>query len=626
MKTNNPNFGSILETGSSESEQFAQLDTAFLHNLAERRDEHTFFESWLSLQAGLLKIALNGVVVVVDDIEQDLRPAAYWPPTTVPGTDLIKIAESAIRQKCGVVQRSGETNTGVQSIAYPILIDGDVAGVVGFNVKCGTDASLQSALRQLQWGAVWLENHTREKQFSQVHSAASRLSTTLDLIAVSLEYDDFGPAASATLTEIAAQLRCERASFGVLRFQHIKILAMSHTAVFSKRMNMVRAISRAMEEAVDQERIIVTPANDENIAVTRCHEELSRRFGFGGSIVTIPLYDEKKIYGALTLEYVPDKELFPDDVELVTALGATIGRILENKRKENRWLLSKMFVSITCQLHRLFGPGFLGRKIAVCILLAMVTFFSIATSPFRVTTDAILEGRIQRILVAPYDGFIADAPIRAGDYVQKGHILARLDDRDLQLELEAWSSRRKQYLAERKRAIAEHDLAQANVFLSQIDEADVQLELIHEKLKRADIVAPFDGVVLSGDLTQSLGRAVQIGDTLFQVAPLESYRVFLKIDERDIQEIEIGQSGSILLNALPHQPIALTVQKISSVTLSEDGINLFRVEAFLNETPTSIRPGMEGVAKITIREQKLIWIWSRGFLNWVRVQYWKWWL
>jgi hypothetical protein len=41
-------------------------------------------------------------------------------------------------------------------------------------------------------------------------------------------------------------------------------------------------------------------------------------------------------------------------------------------------------------------------------------------------------------------------------------------------------------------------------------------------------------VVVKGDLSQSLGAAVERGNVLFELAPLDSYRVIMKVDERDI--------------------------------------------------------------------------------------------
>ena len=62
---------------------------------------------------------------------------------------------------------------------------------------------------------------------------------------------------------------------------------------------------------------------------------------------------------------------------------------------------------------------------------------------------------------------------------------------------------------------------------------------------RTRLVAPFDGVVVKGDLTQSLGSPVAKGDVLFEVAPLDGYRVILSIDERDISDVREGGRGRL---------------------------------------------------------------------------------
>ena len=59
---------------------------------------------------------------------------------------------------------------------------------------------------------------------------------------------------------------------------------------------------------------------------------------------------------------------------------------------------------------------------------------------------------------------------------------------------------------------------------------DAQLELIDAQLARMRLTAPFSGVVVSGDLSQSLGSPVEHGQVLFEVAPLDAYRVILEVE------------------------------------------------------------------------------------------------
>ena len=59
------------------------------------------------------------------------------------------------------------------------------------------------------------------------------------------------------------------------------------------------------------------------------------------------------------------------------------------------------------------------------------------------------------------------------------------------------------------------------------------------------MTAPFDGIIVSGDLSQSLGSPVERGQVLFEVAPLDGYRIVLRVDERDIPYVALGQRGEL---------------------------------------------------------------------------------
>ncbi len=81
--------------------------------------------------------------------------------------------------------------------------------------------------------------------------------------------------------------------------------------------------------------------------------------------------------------------------------------------------------------------------------------------------------------------------------MRKGQVLCALEDRDLQLENDRWSSERDQHLRELREAMAKHDMAQVQVVGAQVRQAEAQLALVAEKLARARVVAPFDGVVIT---------------------------------------------------------------------------------------------------------------------------------
>jgi RND family efflux transporter MFP subunit len=242
-----------------------------------------------------------------------------------------------------------------------------------------------------------------------------------------------------------------------------------------------------------------------------------------------------------------------------------------------------------------------------------------------ITADASLEGQVQRAVTASLQGYVVEARARAGDIVRKGDVLAVLDDRDLRLEQQKLVSQRGQVESERRAAIAEGNRARARILEAQGAQITAQAALINEQLARTRMVAPFDGVVVKGDLSQSLGAAVERGNVLFELAPLESYRVIMKVDERDIATVTVGQKGQLALSSMPNEPLELVVEKITPVSVVDQGRNYFRVEARAEGAIEKLRPGMEGIGKIEVEERKLIWIWTHKLTHWLRMWVWSWW-
>jgi multidrug resistance efflux pump len=155
-------------------------------------------------------------------------------------------------------------------------------------------------------------------------------------------------------------------------------------------------------------------------------------------------------------------------------------------------------------------------------------------------------------------------------------------------------------------------------------EAQAQLDLLDDKLARVKVVAPYDGVVVSGDLSQQIGTPLEAGKKLFEIAPLHSYRIILEVDERDIAQLRTGQSGELVITGLAGNAMPFTVAKIMPVATAQDGRNFYRVEARLKQDSPLLLPGMEGVGKVDAGHRKLGWVLLHGLLDWLRLNLWNW--
>ena len=131
-------------------------------------------------------------------------------------------------------------------------------------------------------------------------------------------------------------------------------------------------------------------------------------------------------------------------------------------------------------------------------------------------------------------------------------------------------------------------------------------------------------MVIEGDLTQALGTPVERGESLFTIAPLQGYRIILKVDESDILTVKEGQKGKLVLASLPNTPLSFEVKKITAAANAQGGNNIFRVEATLENPLDTLRPGMQGVGKITIGRESLWWLWSHKLTDSIRLWLWLW--
>jgi multidrug resistance efflux pump len=256
--------------------------------------------------------------------------------------------------------------------------------------------------------------------------------------------------------------------------------------------------------------------------------------------------------------------------------------------------------------------------------VAAVTASVLIPTEFRVSAKAVLEGRVQRAVPAPFEGFIATAPAKAGDMVHAGDVLATLDDHDLQLDRVRWQSERERLILKSREAMSKHDPGTSGQLDAQLRQTDAQIALTAEKLKRTRITSPIDGMLVSGDMSQLIGAPIETGKVLYEVAPLEDYRVIVRLDERDIRYVRPGQSGHVLLQGMTGDSVPFTVQRITSVAETDSGHNTFRVEGTLVVSPANLRPGMEGIGKIEIAEHSYAWVWTRGLRDWLRMLVWNW--
>jgi RND family efflux transporter MFP subunit len=578
---------------------------------------------WLSQQCRILSGSIHAVLLTGPPGEGPYDQAVYWPDDGRDHAALSRVAQLALRNQKAVVKTRNSaieaTSEPLDALACPLFLGDRLLGVVAIEMTHRSEPMQRVAVHQVQAASKWLETMI----LLHGSTAKEQLVNLVDLVATALEHEQFKVAATEVTNVLAERFACHRVSLGFMRYHRVRVEALSHSTRIEQQSNLVRAIRDAMSESLDQGASVVFPLpDDDTLLVTHFHTQLAKTQQ-GAAICTLPLIKNGKAIGALLLERNADTPFDPEAVAQCEQIGLLLGPVLETRRREERPLPVKALESVQNGCVKLFGPRHLPLKMGVGLTVVVLTWLSLTSAMLRISSDSALEASVCRAIVAPQQGYIAEARVRAGDLVQKGDLLATLDDKDLQLEQRKWQSQRAQLFKEYRQALAGLDRAEIAILNAKRAQAEAQLRLIEQQLARTQLTAPFSGLVVKGDLSQTLGSPVTPGEVLFEVAPTDAYRVVIKIDDRDIGLIALGQHGQLKLSGIPDQTIALTIDRMTPVSISESGRNYFRVEAVMDTHSDLMRPGMEGVAKIEIGREKILWIWTRRLVNWLRLFAWN---
>jgi multidrug efflux pump subunit AcrA (membrane-fusion protein) len=614
-----------LDARFSASSGDAGSSTDFWSLLVNAETSTQLCQAWLGIlcqwipgtQAGLLLLHESG---------NNFAPAAVWPDPERDMAYLAGAAQQALIDRKGVVK---DEPSGLAQYAYPLLSADEAFGVVVLHVASRGQGGVRDALRILHWGAGWLVGLFDKRRLIERDERLQRSALLQDLLLGALAEQQPDEAGRWLVNRLAEGLPCRHAVLArAVPGTALQIDSVSGTSVFEPRANLMAAAREALRECVAAGQVQCHPQQEGDGATAPVLSDSALADYVAESqaqtVMVLPLVHQGRTLAALLLDF--DKPPEPATLAFARTLALALAPGLALQLQATRSLPQHARERGRAAWAGLVGPRHPGLKLAGVLTAMALVLSAVVQVDFRVRAPATIEGRVQRAAVAPFDGFIAESKVRAGDLVHAGDVLARLDDRDLQLEL--GKSTADAELTERRlrEAMARGDAVAVRIAQAEADQARASMGLVRERLARVAVLAPLEGRVVKGDLTQQLGAPVEQGRVLFEVAPLDAWRVVLKVDERDIIHLQEGQTGEMLLAGVAGQRFALKVNKVSPVALAEDGHNSFRVEAQVQgvaaDAAARIQPGMEGAGKVLVGQHSLLWIAFHRLLDWLQYTAW----
>ncbi len=595
------------------------------------KTSQAFLQGWLDVVCTQFAHIQAAALLIKDQAGTSLVPAAVWPKAEQDLSHLNGTVERCLQQRRGLLEPVANASPAKTLLAYPIMLEDQIMGAVVVEIHANATQAMP-LLQHLHWGLGWLIESFQRLTVQQSVQQSQRIGSITQALALALQPRKLREILFEISNDTARRLNCARVGIGMVSHEAVTLTALSDAAWLEKSSSLSKHYSAAMEEALDSREMQIYPAMPlpdiaeqlpPSVALPQHAKLLSSQNA--RRVLSLPLIQGVECVAIMTLEWHGEQDCTPETIAWLEAYGTLLPTILEDKRQAEKGYFAKAYSAFKGLATKLFGPRHLLWKTATIASLLLLAVLILVPIDYRVTAKALLEGQTQRVAVAPFEGFISAAPVRAGDTVQTGQLMAQLDDRDLKVDLAKWTSERDQYERKLREAMAAHEMSNVQILDAQFKQADAQVKLATEKIVRAKITAPYPGIVVSGDLSQMIGSPVETGKKLFEIAPLEQYRIVLQVDEKEIRHIEAAQTGQIVVSGVNDDPMPLTVTKVTPVAAAQDGKNTFRVEASLNgDISPRLRPGMEGIGKVSVGSRSLWWVITHSFTDWLRLGLWNW--
>jgi hypothetical protein len=225
-----------------------------------------------------------------------------------------------------------------------------------------------------------------------------------------------------------------------------------------------------------------------------------------------------------------------------------------------------------------------------------------------VNAEFILRPKEITAAYAWFEGPIAKCLKQDGDFVRKGDVVAVYDVSQLRYRLaNAMATLREEQenlkLEQRNSFTDESKLGKVKLLEAKCETLKIAVEEAQWFLDHSEIISPADGtlVLADGRAEQLAGKAVRIGDKIFEVFDNEIIVGKIMVNENDASILQNKFSVSLFLYTMPEKGIASQVYEVAGYPeLTQQNTYCYPVYVCLGEKEQSnLRFGMRGIAKLT---------------------------
>ena len=232
-----------------------------------------------------------------------------------------------------------------------------------------------------------------------------------------------------------------------------------------------------------------------------------------------------------------------------------------------------------------------------------------------------VEPSKRSLVASEIAGLVESFPVKEGDYVKKGDVLAEFETEPLLIRLREAKAAKSEALARfelarknyarfkelRQKGVASEQQLQdmeseRSAWSAQVAQLEAQIDRYEYDLSKSKIVAPFNGYV-TREYTE-IGQWIAEGGPVVELIDMDTVEIKVDVPERYISQIKLKDGVNLNFDALPN--LEVEGQVTSIVPQAAQGARTFPVKVVVDNKNHVIKSGMVARVSFLIGEPSLV--------------------
>lgn len=514
-----------------------------------------------------------------------------------------------------------QSRTETELVAAPVIPGaGEDAAVQMVLIGCFSSEQ-QSVLRQ-QWliGMVGqtIARWHQSKSIKNLQVKTKSLHDTIGLVHALDQTESVSDASMVIVNNLRRLCDAEQVSLALFEgSKEVRLKAVSDVEKVDLNSESSKIIVNGLSQAVLANEVVRFPAEqDDHSPATLALDKYCKSNSIEACIGMPLTTEDGRTLGAI-LVAVNDAQVADENYNtyLQRVVALTTGHI-DVVLRANQGLRD-----LAGKRWRSFRKSKLTKTIG--LIAACLAGLMFVPMPYRVGCDCEVQPVLRRYIAAPHQGILEKSFVESGDIVEADQVVAHLDGSQLRIELSGLRAELEGAKKRRDSALAQGEVAPSQIARSEMKRHQSKIEILEKQLTNLEVRSPIGGIVVSGDLEKVEGAPVEMGKTLFEIAPLDDMLAEIGIPESEIKYVESGMPVTIKLNAFPFKTWEGTIEKIHPRTEIVEDDSVFIAQVRLPNQENQLRPGMKGAAKIKSNYSPIGW--NLFHQSWESLRYWLVW-